>query len=238
MSKSPFVIKLLFCLGVVFAAPCIGNAGTIVSSFGQIKQGFALGGPGDWVGYESWTMSDTYSNISITADLFSGGSTPITTYLTNVIGPAETVADQIATSSVIPGSDGESTLFSGLTLGPGTYYLVLTGPHDAFLAWDQSLPTTMVGAGPTVVTTASDVTYNGSFASNATNTDTVNPPASSFFPFSGDNGDYIFHVTGDEVSSTPEPGTLNLLLVGALGGFGLRKRRSLSVKKALKDTIR
>jgi hypothetical protein len=77
----------------------------------------------------SWTQTGSFSNVSIAAPLANG---PDQIYLTNAIGPAATQQNVIA-SVMLPitgqtsGAASLTTLFTGLNLGPGTYYLVVQG---------------------------------------------------------------------------------------------------------------
>src|SRR5450755_1939208 len=92
-------------------------------------QATALGGSG-FLG-ESWSSSNTYANVSISAQVSRAPCCPtdpivsVTAYLTSQIGSATTLADQIATATVaVPGfTRAYTTLFSDLTLGPGNYFL-------------------------------------------------------------------------------------------------------------------
>jgi uncharacterized protein (TIGR03437 family) len=82
----------------------------------------------------SWTQTGTYSNVSISAALANG---PDNVFLTNKIGPGTTAANVIASATPAiagqtSGAASLTTLFTGLTLGPGTYYLVVQGGD-----WDE-----------------------------------------------------------------------------------------------------
>ena len=96
-----------------------------------------------------WTQTGSYQSVSVSALIFGGQHAESgTAYLVDAIGARTTVADQIASApfSVPVGSAFSSpfvTLFSGLTLGPGTYYLVLTGNGPDFLSdveWRMDAP--------------------------------------------------------------------------------------------------
>ncbi len=77
----------------------------------------------------SWTQTGSFSNVSIAAPLANG---PDQIYLTNSIGPSATQQNVIA-SVTLPitgqtsGAASLTPLFTGLNLGPGTYYLVVQG---------------------------------------------------------------------------------------------------------------
>jgi hypothetical protein len=171
------------------------------------------------IGAASWTTTSAYSNVSIAATVGAYvGSGTMTAYLTTAIGPTETAADQVATSTIpVGGGPEQDTFFSGLSLGAGTYYLVLTSSATPLDYWFGSN-----GAGGTTITTDTGVTYGGDyfvvlFLNGA------NPPASNF-TYVGDNG-VNFQVTGDSASTVPEPGSISLVLIGMAGGLYLFRRR-------------
>ena len=177
----------------------------------------------DWSGvqYVSWTQSDAYTNVSVEATLRSniGGAPALgTAYLTNLIGSLATPANNVATPfsiSIGNGSFAPISLFSGLTLGPGKYYLVISpagGVTDTALRWAGKNPNTeTLGAG--VTSNQDGMVYNvGDF--NA-----AYPPASTF----GLKGrTLLFSVTGD--AQIPEPATGAIVLAGLCGLALLRRR--------------
>ena len=78
----------------------------------------------------SWTLSQPYSNVSILVAVGSFGGLELeTAYLTNSIGPGTSQANNevASTSFIFPDVNAPTwiTIFSGLNLGPGTYYLML-----------------------------------------------------------------------------------------------------------------
>ncbi len=101
----------------------------------------------------SWTSSVAFENVSIFAELGADNSSAsLTAFLTNAVGPGTTDANQIASVTLTPpflDSPGV-LLFSGLSLGPGTYFLVLSGPatETSFSYWyEYNLPTVSTAAG-------------------------------------------------------------------------------------------
>lgn len=179
----------------------------------------------------SWSTTQTYTNVSIAILVNSsqpGNPAPSAdAYLTNLLGPGTTAAaNQIAsTNFTVPatlpvcspfGNCGAMvTLFSGLTLGPGTYYLTLGTAvplSPPRVGWFPA-PT------PTIVLD-SGVTLGPSLFSDAP--DLGYPPASNFnipeFPF-------IVEIIGTP-AAVPEPGAASLVALGLALGAWLRARRS------------
>src|SRR6185369_9390402 len=95
---------VLLVAGSAAAAPI-----TIVSTTADVST--TGGGGGGLV--ESWTQTGTYSGVTITAAL-TNIQANTTAYLMNQIGPGTNVANQLFANSVTG-----TTLFTGLTLGPG-----------------------------------------------------------------------------------------------------------------------
>ena len=171
----------------------------------------------------SWTQTTTYTGVTIQTTLDScGGVASGTAYLT-LNGTA--AGNQIAVNnaaSVNPGAgggDGTVTLFSGLTLGPGTYYLTINpinGSCDEL--WQN------IGGTPTV-TTGTGVTAGSSGATGAGHTVAAYPPQSAFL----NSASFLFSVTGTAATGgtpapTPAPPTAILLAVGVLLAFWYVKR--------------
>ena len=158
-------------LGVAFIAALPAAPVTIIA---RTNSGDAL--PGNFGGsavYVSWTQTGTFSNVTIQANLSSSSGTATgNAYLTTQVGAGATVAQQVATTSIStsnPASSGVSTpLFSGLTLGPGTYYLVVSGVNLGFGTSASSV--TVVGTGVTANPDAAVFSAAAPF-----------PPASTFF---------------------------------------------------------
>jgi hypothetical protein len=87
----------------------------------------------------SWTQSITYTNVSIDAYIFAeiattpgGQPEQYAAYLTNGIGPGTTAANNVelpitglGQPFTPPAPGTPTTLFAGMTLGPGTYYLTI-----------------------------------------------------------------------------------------------------------------
>jgi hypothetical protein len=94
----------------------------------------------------SFTVGQPYSAVSITPDLL--GSFSGTAYLTTQIGPGTTVADQIA-SHAFTSTGGFQTVLQNVSIGPGTYFLVLsTAQNTPPQGWATSTsPVTIAATG-------------------------------------------------------------------------------------------
>lgn len=155
----------------------------------------------------SWTQTGSYIDAAISVRLYTFPSASFgTAYLTDQLGPGTTVANQIASASVAfpTGSPQTVPIFSGLTLNPGTYYLIIKGGSQ-YDSW--------YGNNTGIVTTDAGVTFNGGYFTNSAN---VYAPASTFTPVA--NVHRFFTVSGTAV---PEPGSAALV---ALAGLGLLVR--------------
>jgi hypothetical protein len=164
----------------------------------------------------SWTQTGTFNNVSIGAALESNLPTLSsgTAYLSDKLGSGATNADVLDTFAVSTNNNTPGLLiplFSGLTLGPGTYYLSIN--PNAGLFWvEASTPAQTLASG---VTQGSDVILNGALGT---------PPISTSFV--SNNTHPLFQVTGDPVATTtttPEPSMIGLLSAG-LGLVVLARR--------------
>jgi hypothetical protein len=99
----------------------------------------------------SWSQSEGYDNVSIAAPLgfatFGGGSSVVDFFLTRSLGAGTTQgADQVAAATLtVPNVAPNTrqplfTIFSGLTLGPGTYFLSAFPDSGGTAAWDFENP--------------------------------------------------------------------------------------------------
>jgi hypothetical protein len=183
-----------------------------------------LGGQNTNVVAVSWSQTAAFSNVIIDASLvssdsgFRGGMA----YLMNAIGPGTTPASEVVApaSFTAPVSTDTSVdvpltvLFTGLNLGPGTYYLVLAAPHaDVFpspLGWQD--------ANTPVVTSAAAASIGFSFIA-------LGPSVAPFAPASQFNistSATMFDVSGVLV---PEPSSLTLFGIGTLAAAAVLVRR-------------
>jgi hypothetical protein len=165
----------------------------------------------------SWTQTQSYSNVTISGALSTvglQGNGTVTAYLTNQVGAGTTLANLIA-SATISGVNFEpapTTLFSGLSLGPGTYYLITVTKLDPSLpfgiAEDGVLWEVFSGNAPISGITGTnnyDVLGDGPFAF---------PPSAQLFS-AGDH-QFDFQVTEVPATVAPEPSSLILLGTGLL----------------------
>lgn len=181
----------------------------------------------------SWSASNAYTDVSIAVLVNSSlvGETPTANaYLTSRIGPGTTVNDEIAhTQFTVPvqlpvcssNSCGAMvTLFSGLSLGPGDYFLTLssTATSSPVVGWFPALD-------PIVVTDAG-VTLGASFLGSAV---AAYPAASAFgtYPFA-----MQLVVTGEPATAIPESPTAILI------GLGVLVLRTAAPRVAKRDLAR
>jgi hypothetical protein len=202
----------MLLLGMVAFSPLL-HATNVYSVGGTPNVDFALGGFYDVVIAESWTQSVSY-DVAITAELGAlSGSGTISAYLTNQIGPGTTEANVIASGTVALSSTvaQDVTVFSSLSLGAGTYYLVLTAPVSETDFWEGA-------AGGATPKTGPGVTAGFDWPSNTL----VGPPDPAFPPastFGGPYGSRSFF----EVNTVPEPADVSLI-AGGLGVLVLLRR--------------
>ena len=158
-------IGLLRTIGIallVVAFAGRASADIIVSQDGT--PGPSVGGVNGGGGIAvSWTQTSAYTGVAIVADVF-GLAAPAsdTFYLTRSLGPGTTVADEIARVTLTINNLAPAPLlvFSGLTLGPGTYHLVLGDVFAPSIFWATSdVPT---------LTTDTGVTFLGQSTPNPT----------------------------------------------------------------------
>jgi len=208
---------LLRTLSLFLASAVIALPGTVISVSGSNPGGVNMGG----IGAVSWTQSGAFSGVSISAvmtNAFGGGqSIAFHAFVTDAIGAGTTVADEIASTafSITPGFNQTVDLFSGLSLGPGTYFLVISPDAGASGAGGWSVTT----ASPTV-TTGLGVTRNADRGSNGAIA--LYPPSSDIPVLTG--GSLLYSVTASDV---PEPGATTLIACG-LAMLGIRRLRSVN----------
>lgn len=201
---------------VVLAAN-VGSAANILTVTGAGL--LATAGP-TTVNVEGWTLAIDYQNVTITAPLADGtiggpiSGTEGTVYLVNQVGPGATAANNVAPPITISGltyAFVTQTLWTGLTLPAGTYYVVWVPLHTnnpSMSPGITSAPTTTAGTGVTSLGITETTTAVASF-----------PPATGGLSnslFAGEG--FVITVTGNPAGSgsspTPAPSSLVLVLIG------------------------
>ncbi len=155
-----------------------------------------------------FTVGQSYFDVSLSPDLinsFSGSA-----YLTSQIGVGTTLADQLATNSFTStdsGSGSFRTVLQGVSITPGTYFLVLsTTEADSPGGWGGTIsPTTVAAPGVSTPLGYYVSQTNGAYA-----------PADIFDTSDSGLAPEIV-ISGN---STPEPGTW-VFFVTAFGLFFL-----------------
>jgi hypothetical protein len=189
-----------------------------VSGSGQ-PTGFSIGTlyGGEQMLAVSWTTTDSYSDVVITAWL--SGTFRGHAYLTTAAGPGTTLASQIAVSDInldIADSVPEDVqLFDGLMLSPATYFLLLQatgGGHGNW--WRAQVQTIVLDAG---------VSLNDSLGANDAGIDAAFAPASSFVVV-GNGLPLSYTVRGERSAAVPEP-ISGLMMGGGLAALAWARRR-------------
>jgi hypothetical protein len=233
--KRSLVLMAFFCTIVMVGSWTIGpcRADTLISFTDTTSNTVVVGvfktivGGQEVVYAASWTQNVATTNTTIGAIVgrlypFSQPSGQIKVYLMNALGPGTTAGNEISTINITPPEISDSldltsapvtTLFTGLSLDPGTYSLVMEGLEPiGFIAWLGD--NTGVG-----VNTAAGFTVG---ASQAAIPPASYAPASSFSP---DEGIYLFYTV--EGTVVPLPGAVLLLGSGLLGLVGWRRFRKI-----------
>lgn len=223
--------KLAF-LAAALALSAVAHAENIFTTTGPQPFGFA----NQLAMVTGWSHTSGYQNVSIVmplADLTNGGpiaGTEGTVYLMNQVGPGTTVANQVAPPVTVSGLTAtftDRTLYSGLTLPPGNYYLVLVSTSANSLSMSpqgSSTPTRTFGAGVTALNGDSQITV------------AAYPPATAFILTGPETGPANLFVTvaGTRVQQaavttvpTLDAGALAMLIsgLGAAALLLLRRRR-------------
>jgi uncharacterized protein (TIGR03437 family) len=160
----------------VAEVPPLVSTSTLISQPGPRLGSVGLGGAAGVAYAVGWSQTKTYSNVAVSAKLFYGGAFQGSTsgnfkaYLSTSIGPG---AVALATQSVaIPASATTPvsyTIFSGLTLTPGTYYVTIAAP-DALSnpGWETGSESLMLDSGITPLGTRVSVNVDLSAPYQAT----------------------------------------------------------------------
>jgi hypothetical protein len=169
------------------------------------------------LGVVSWNQAIGYDGVSISFQGTGISSTATgTAYLMTSMGPGTTIADQVATTafSELPGESSTISLFSGLDLPAGSYYLMILADPSSQLEWDAANypdANTTLGQGVSLTFPAADGKILAGLTPYA-----PYPPATDFLV--GFQDDLLV-----DVSSAPEPGILSMLVVCGLAGLTVRR---------------
>ena len=213
MKRHNIALLSIGVAGLFLAVPS-ATATTVVATTGSaIPLGLcdATGGASGnmaqgYVTAVGWSQTQGYSNVTIGAALddFAGSHPNFTAYLTTQIGPGTSATQEIASASVVGPNVANpttslTTIFTGLTVGPGTYYLTIYGDVNAGLVglpplpgdcWTYTTsPTTTLDTGVTLLL------GNGEAAGVA-----AYPPASAIPASGGQSFPLLFQVTGTPVT--------------------------------------
>jgi hypothetical protein len=209
-----------FLLSFLLLAALPVCAQTVVSVTGTpVNDSHNPGG----AGFATWTQTGTFSNVTIQATIYSCYETASGYGYLTLNGTAQ--ANQVAQSSLLSvgsssyngATTAQVTVFTGLTLGPGTYYLTIspTGSECGKLWEDTASPTESTATGVSLPATAFGASswVSGSFNQYASINSTY-PPAGTFYY---SNGPYfLYTVTGSPVGGTT-PAVPAMTLPAAIG---------------------
>jgi hypothetical protein len=171
---------------------------------------------------QSWTQSTALLNVSISAAVFTDGTSGTAeAYLSTQIGPTTTAADVIASAPLTLSVNGDALfpIFSGLNLSAGTYYLTFVGlTTNVDDGWRFTSNSN--------VASTSDITYNGGFYTQTSNAFPL--AASGYAPYLDQENSGRMEVEGTPGQSTAAPEPRMFVPVGvafALICFLKRTRR-------------
>ncbi|HEX5228817.1 MAG TPA: hypothetical protein VFW44_13955 [Bryobacteraceae bacterium] len=197
------VLLFLLCFGAISC-----SAQTVISVTGTS----AGTDNEEAVGQVSWTQTGTFTGVTIQATIESCmGSATGTAYLTRngtAVGNQIAVNNALSVNGGASGADTTVTVFSGLTLTPGTYFLTIApnGGNECEELWQN------ISSSP-VVSTGSGVSAGSSGGTGAGHPVAPYPPQSSF----SNPDSYLFSVTSNAAPPPPTP----IPSTAILGGMGL-----------------
>ena len=157
-----------------------------------------------------FTVTETYQNVTISAFVWGFDTIPYNAYLTTRIGPGtDPFKDEVArwNGNTPKDPSGLVPIFTGLTLFPATFYLILSAEsHPAGLWGFTDDPQITVAPG------ASTGVQRGHYDDG---TPPEYPPAADFGQIQGP-GRMIFSVESLQGAAIPEPSTLFAGFVGVV----------------------
>jgi hypothetical protein len=226
------LLKLAFAVVALLVMRSYGSAEPILSVTDSApvvnRGGLFLGGEFGNAVAVSWTQTDAFSGLTIQASIGSAinSFTTATAYLTDAIGPGQTVAAEVLAPVNLAVPVGDTfgplpltTIFSDIDLGPGTYYLILTAPPGTEPLFTGSPMVWQIASQP-VISTISSLHFDGTSIALGSNVNSF-IPASSFVTDPRDLP--IFQVTTPE----PKPVTLMLIVLVSLAAVKLSKSQFL-----------
>jgi hypothetical protein len=187
-----------------------GFAATLVSRPDPDSGAVGIAGSAGIAYSVGWSQSEAHQNVSITAPLFYAGNFAGSTsgnfraFLSTSVGPGATaIASQAISVPATVTPPITYTLFAGLTLGPGNYYLTIAAVDTlSNPGWSTSGASIVVGPG---------ITYLGQGVALGANLST---------PFqsvgSGGATPLQFTIRGDRMLVVPTLSTSGLLALGTL----------------------
>ncbi|MDB6112971.1 MAG: hypothetical protein JWR69_4721 [Pedosphaera sp.] len=136
-------------LSISFLIACLASGASAQTVISTVDGNNGMSFFNAYADMVSWTQTSTYSQVSIQVMLNgNGGTTAGTFYLMTQVGANTTTASELAHSSFSVSKLELVPLFTGLTLGPGTYYLVGSGSGPG--GWELTVGNQPVVAAPGV----------------------------------------------------------------------------------------